>query len=94
MVVSNFEQCSALRVIFGVLARKLKLTTFSRNWEIRLAFTIVGDKKIFFAYNPWNVAKRHHGKEIFQSMTYITHKSSRRKVFFFVYHKLGSNKNK
>ena len=67
MVVSNFEQCSALRVIFRVLARKLKLTTFSRNWEIRLAFTIVGDKKIFLPTTRVMLQNAIMGKKFFRA---------------------------
>ena len=55
------------------LARKLKLLTFSKNWEIRLVFTKDRhhgwQQENLFWYNPQNARKYHPGKEIFQSMT-------------------------
>ena len=72
-----------------VLARKLKLTSFSGNWEIRLTFTTVDDKKFFFfGYNPYNVAKQHLGKKFSEHDIQHTQVTTE-KGFFLVYHKLG-----
>ena len=65
-----------------VLARKLKLTSFSGNWEIRLTFTTVDDKKFFFLATTRRTLQNSILGKNFQSMTYNTHKSPPKKVFF------------
>ena len=73
-----------------MLARKLKLLTFSRNWEIRLVFTKGHHhgwppEKIFLV-EP--VGKRHPGKKTISEHN-IQHTQITTQKFFFFYHKLG-----
>ena len=63
--------------MYRALARKLKLMTFSQNWEISVyQKTPPWLATNFFCYNLQNSGKHDSGKEIFQSMAlYNTYKS-------------------
>ena len=69
------------------LARKIKLLTFYRNWEIRKVFTKGRQhdwrQNFFFGATHRTLENPIHGKEMFQGMTlHNTHKSPLRNVFF------------
>ena len=74
------------KYVSRALARKLKLTTLSRNWEIRLAFTKGHNhswrQEFFFATTRRTLENAILGKKYFRARLYAIHTNHHEEMFF------------